>query len=166
MACRIHEFTVYVRRAHCSVARPEQSIATYRGDRNRRGKTLLSRARKNSAQLSEEELMIPSPRKPLLSRLFLSFRHKKCCRSRRPRRRASPGARCKSRSIRQRVTPPRLPADAPNILIILIDDAGPALPSPSAARFARRRWSGSCSRVSPITVSIRRRCVRRRARHS
>jgi arylsulfatase len=31
---------------------------------------------------------------------------------------------------RQRVTPPRLPADAPNILIILIDDAGPALPEP------------------------------------
>ena len=28
-----------------------------------------------------------------------------------------------------RVTPRRLPADAPNILIVLIDDAGPALPS-------------------------------------
>ncbi|QYF73975.1 arylsulfatase [Cryobacterium sp. PAMC25264] len=28
----------------------------------------------------------------------------------------------------QRVTPPRLPADAPNILIVLIDDAGPGLP--------------------------------------
>ena len=30
---------------------------------------------------------------------------------------------------KQRVTPRRLPADAPNILIVLIDDAGPALPS-------------------------------------
>ena len=29
---------------------------------------------------------------------------------------------------RQRVTPRRLPADAPNIVIVLIDDAGPALP--------------------------------------
>lgn len=28
----------------------------------------------------------------------------------------------------QRVTPPRLPADAPNIVIVLIDDAGPGLP--------------------------------------
>ena len=30
----------------------------------------------------------------------------------------------------QRVTPPRLPKDAPNILIVLIDDAGPGLPTP------------------------------------
>ena len=30
---------------------------------------------------------------------------------------------------RQRVKPRRLPADAPNILIVLIDDAGPALPA-------------------------------------
>ncbi|WP_204137777.1 arylsulfatase [Halomicronema sp. CCY15110] len=30
---------------------------------------------------------------------------------------------------KQRVTPDRLPEDAPNILIVLIDDAGPALPS-------------------------------------
>ena len=30
---------------------------------------------------------------------------------------------------RQRVTPRRLPADAPNILIVLIDDAGPGLPT-------------------------------------
>jgi hypothetical protein len=30
---------------------------------------------------------------------------------------------------KQRVTPRRLPADAPNIVIVLIDDAGPALPS-------------------------------------
>ena len=40
-----------------------------------------------------------------------------------------PGARCKSRSISHRSKPRRLPADAPNILIVLIDDAGPALPS-------------------------------------
>ncbi len=31
---------------------------------------------------------------------------------------------------KQRVTPDRLPKDAPNILIVLIDDAGPGLPSP------------------------------------
>ena len=30
---------------------------------------------------------------------------------------------------KQRVKPRRLPADAPNILIVLIDDAGPALPA-------------------------------------
>ena len=30
---------------------------------------------------------------------------------------------------KQRVTPRRLPADAPNILIVLIDDAGPGLPA-------------------------------------
>ena len=30
---------------------------------------------------------------------------------------------------KRRVTPRRLPADAPNILIVLIDDAGPALPA-------------------------------------
>jgi hypothetical protein len=30
---------------------------------------------------------------------------------------------------KQWVTPRRLPADAPNILIVLIDDAGPALPA-------------------------------------
>jgi hypothetical protein len=30
---------------------------------------------------------------------------------------------------KQRVTPRRLPADAPNIVIVLIDDAGSALPS-------------------------------------
>jgi arylsulfatase len=29
----------------------------------------------------------------------------------------------------RRVQPRRLPADAPNILIVLIDDAGPGLPS-------------------------------------
>ena len=32
-------------------------------------------------------------------------------------------------NYKQRVKPRRLPADAPNILIVLIDDAGPALPS-------------------------------------
>jgi hypothetical protein len=30
---------------------------------------------------------------------------------------------------KERVQPRRLPADAPNILIVLIDDAGPALPA-------------------------------------
>ena len=35
----------------------------------------------------------------------------------------------------------RLPKDAPNILIVLIDDVGPAQPTRTAARSTRRRWS-------------------------
>ena len=39
----------------------------------------------------------------------------------------------------RRVQPRRLPEDAPNILIVLIDDAGPGLPTRSAARCAPTR---------------------------
>lgn len=35
----------------------------------------------------------------------------------------------------RRVEQPRLADDSPNILVVLIDDAGPGLPSPSAGRF-------------------------------
>ena len=51
------------------------------------------------------------------------------CRSRPPRRPASRAGPCRSRCTRQRVRPRRLPEDAPNILIVLIDDAGPGLPT-------------------------------------
>ena len=55
---------------------------------------------------------------------------------------------------KQRVTPRRLPADAPNILIVLIDDAGPALPAtfggevetPTMDRIVKRR---SCLQPLP-----------------
>jgi hypothetical protein len=40
---------------------------------------------------------------------------------------------------KQRVTPRRLPADAPNILIVLIDDAGPPFRRRSAAKCKPRR---------------------------
>src|SRR6202035_3312200 len=43
---------------------------------------------------------------------------------------ASTAGRTMQESVyKQRVQPQRLPADAPNILIVLIDDAGPALPT-------------------------------------
>jgi hypothetical protein len=41
---------------------------------------------------------------------------------------------------KQRVTPRRLPADAPNILIVLIDDAGPALPVTFGGEVRPRQW--------------------------
>jgi hypothetical protein len=37
-----------------------------------------------------------------------------------------------------RETPRRLPEDAPNILIVMLDDAGFGQPTPSAARFIPR----------------------------
>src|ERR1700722_7407731 len=47
---------------------------------------------------------------------------------------ATPSASIAGRTMqesvyRQRVTPRRLPTDAPNIIVVLIDDAGPALPT-------------------------------------
>ncbi len=48
-----------------------------------------------------------------------------------PTQSASIAGRTMQESVyNKRVTPRRLPADAPNILIVLIDDAGPGLPSP------------------------------------
>src|SRR5579862_8211852 len=48
----------------------------------------------------------------------------------------------------RRVEPRRLPADAPNILIVLIDDAGPGLPSTLGGRspyfdHGPRRYGGN-----------------------
>ena len=52
----------------------------------------------------------------------------RCCRSRRRHRRASPGRRCRNRSSRRVRAENRLPKDAPNILIVLLDDVGFGLP--------------------------------------
>ena len=47
-----------------------------------------------------------------------------CCRSRQRLRPVTPARRCRNPSIRRRVEPERLPKDAPNVLIILLDDVG------------------------------------------
>ena len=87
------------------------------------------------------------------------------CRSRRRRRRASRAARCRSPPMRSACTPPRLPEDAPNILIVLIDDAGPGLPDDVRRRGAHRHAGPDLHRRgSATTVSTRPRCVRRRGR--
>ena len=59
-------------------------------------------------------------------RLGRSCRPRTFSPSRRRPPRASPAARCRSRCTSQRVEPRRLPKDAPNILIVLIDDVGAA----------------------------------------
>ncbi len=59
-----------------------------------------------------------------------------CFRSRRRPRRAGPDGRCRSPRTRSGFTESHLPEDAPNILIVLIDDAGPGLP-----RHVRREMS-------------------------
>ena len=64
-----------------------------------------------------------------------------------------------------RVSQPRLPDDAPNILIVLIDDAGPGLPSDVRRRDSNaRRWTASLGKGSRTTDFTRPRCARRRAR--
>ena len=50
------------------------------------------------------------------------------CPSRRPPQRASPGRRCRRRSTSAASEQSRLPKDAPNIVIILLDDVGFGLP--------------------------------------
>ena len=42
---------------------------------------------------------------------------------------STPGRTMQDSTYQPRVQEPRLPADAPNILVVLIDDAGPGLPS-------------------------------------
>ena len=64
----------------------------------------------------------------------------------------------------QRVTPQRLPDDAPNILIVLIDDAGPGSADAVRWRGAHRR-RGRIPRRASTTASTQRRCVRRPGRH-
>ena len=56
------------------------------------------------------------------------LRPEPCCPSRRCRRRASPGRRCRSRSTSAGPSRTTCPADAPNILIVLLDDVGFGLP--------------------------------------
>ncbi len=59
----------------------------------------------------------------------------------------------------RRVEPRQLPADAPNILIVLIDDAGPGLPSTYEGRSARRPSIASPKGVSPTPGSTPRPCA-------
>jgi hypothetical protein len=53
---------------------------------------------------------------------------------------------------KRRVEPRRLPADAPNILIVLIDDAGPGLPSTLAGEVQTR----TMDRVAMGGISLNR----------
>ena len=64
----------------------------------------------------------------------------------------------------QRVTPPRLHDDPPNIVIVLIDDAGPGLPTTFGGEVRTAAWTGSAPRGSPTTGSTPPPCVRRRGR--
>ena len=58
--------------------------------------------------------------------------------------------------------PKRLPANAPNVLIILIDDAGPAIPSTYGGPSTRRRCRIANTGISYNSFHTRR-CARRRA---
>ena len=65
----------------------------------------------------------------------------------------------------QRVQPRRLPEDAPNILVVLIDDAGPGLPS----TFGGEVRTDTLTRIHNEGIGYnrfhtRRRCARRPAR--
>ena len=64
----------------------------------------------------------------------------------------------------QRVTPPRLHDDSPNIVIVLIDDAGPGLPTTFGGEVRTATMIGSAPKGSATTGSIPPRCVRRRGR--
>ena len=82
----------------------------------------------------------------------------------------TPSASIAGRSIQEsvyqpRVEPKRLPADAPNILIILMDDVGPGRPAPTAARSTRRRSIAWRRWASPTIASTPRPCARPRAPH-
>ena len=66
-------------------------------------------------------------------------------------------------TYKKRVEPKRLAEGAPNILIILMDDVGPATrPRPTAARSTRRRSTGWRRWACPSTAFIPPRCARRR----
>ena len=60
----------------------------------------------------------------------------------------------------RRVEPRRLTEDAPNILIVLIDDAGPWIANHLRRRGQHRTMIASSARGSPITASIPPPCVR------
>ena len=64
-------------------------------------------------------------------------------------------------SYENRVQPRRLPEDAPNILIVLIDDAGPGLPD----TFGGEVRTDTLTKIHTEGIGFtRRRCARRRAR--
>ena len=75
---------------------------------------------------------------------------------------ASVAGRTMQESIYQRrVEPRRLPADAPNILIVLIDDAGPGLPTTFGGEVHTPALDRSPGKASPTTDSTPRPCARR-----
>ena len=67
---------------------------------------------------------------------------------------STPGLTIQDSTYKKRVEPRRLAEDAPNILIILMDDVGPGTPSTASPR-----------PVCPSTVFTPRRCVHQRAPH-
>ena len=82
----------------------------------------------------------------------------------------TPSASIAGRTMQESVYEPaseprRLPEDAPNILIVLIDDAGPGLPTTFGGEVRTETLSRDRTRrASPTTDSTRRRCARRRGR--
>src|SRR6188472_1992899 len=58
----------------------------------------------------------------------------------------------------QRVVPRRLPGSAPNIVIVLIDDAGPGLPTTFGGEVRTDTMDRICAEGVPITGFIRPRC--------
>src|SRR5579872_2200127 len=60
---------------------------------------------------------------------------------------------------KRRVEPRRLPADSPNILIVLIDDAGPGLPSTFGGEVQTRTLDRIVGKVSRTTVSTPQPCA-------
>ena len=65
-----------------------------------------------------------------------------------------------------RVTPRRLPEDAPNILIILMDDAGPGQPTTFGGEINTPTLERISARGSATTGFTRRPCARRLGRRS
>lgn len=56
---------------------------------------------------------------------------------------------------RKKVEPRRLPADAPNLLVILIDDVGPAVPSTDGGEIAAPKTSATVAEARvPRTASL------------
>lgn len=64
----------------------------------------------------------------------------------------------------QRVIPCRLHEDSPNIVIVLIDDAGPGLPTTFGGEVRTATMDGSAPRGSAITGFTPPPCVHRRGR--
>ena len=65
-------------------------------------------------------------------------------------------------SYENRVQPRRLPKDAPNILIVLIDDAGPGLPDTFGGEVRTDALTKVYREGIGFNASTRRRCARRR----